>query len=262
MRPTERSSAPASRLRLERVLCVGRGHAFYGPSGSFASQMSHAILKLKVRRGGFPDALSALMAVRRKIMDLDARAAFTGGRAVDFARVQAALRQAEIFDRDAPKRLAGRSRSNFDTTIEPWSPFQKYFKATPPPRRRLWTPEGPCHGLRHPPLVIQRLPNGRIRIRHSSSGDIPKVLSHLGNLWDRALAAADSREALRLIAEFEWWFFAANPAGRCGASLGNALALALSLKCGLPPRRRFYHLDFHAFKREPRAYVKWRMRIG
>jgi hypothetical protein len=79
-------------------------------------------------------------------------------------------------------------------------------------------------------------------------------------LWNKGLKSRSPQEALGHIAEFEWWFFAANPLGRCGASLGTCLSLALQMATGNTIPSRFRHLDWQSLSRDLPDYRRWRIR--
>ncbi len=74
--------------------------------------------------------------------------------------------------------------------------------------------------------VIDVEADGRIRVYNAEHADVPVIMRHLTECWDivmdGALAVGDRVAAL---AEYEWWFFQANPFGRGAASMGDAMSL-------------------------------------
>jgi hypothetical protein len=76
------------------------------------------------------------------------------------------------------------------------------------------------------------------------------------------LKSSDITTTQRLIAEFEWWFFVANPTARGAASLGDLLSLSLQISKGLKLRNEFLHMDWFALSRSLDDYVSWRLSLG
>ena len=94
--------------------------------------------------------------------------------------------------------------------------------------------------------VLERY-NEKVRIYKAPDIIIPSILAHLQQLWDKMMADdLDKDQRVSALAEYEWWFFQANPFGRGGASIGDAMSLVAQSKMGLPLRARFEHLDFRA----------------
>ncbi len=94
--------------------------------------------------------------------------------------------------------------------------------------------------------VLERY-NEKVRIYKAPDIIIPSILAHLQQLWDKMMADdLDRDQRVSALAEYEWWFFQANPFGRGGASIGDAMSLVAQSKMGLPLRARFEHLDFRA----------------
>ena len=87
------------------------------------------------------------------------------------------------------------------------------------------------------------------------------VLKELSRQWDLALTASTIEERTRAIAEFEWLFMVSNPLGRGGASLGDALSLALQKANNIPWRTTYSRVDFEALSTSREDYVAQRAAV-
>lgn len=98
-----------------------------------------------------------------------------------------------------------------------------------------------------------------INIYHASNRDVPDILAYLDSLWDVVLGAQAWSGRSRALAEFEWWFIAANVTARSGAGIGDSLSLVLQRRVGIPIRREFQHVDWEVLSRPLHEYVAWRV---
>jgi len=86
---------------------------------------------------------------------------------------------------------------------------------------------------------------GTISVWNIVSEDHKRVFSHLRNTFKRALKARTPETKLRNIAEYEWWFYQANPANRGAASIGDSMSALMRMSTGLP-LEPYAHRDYHA----------------
>jgi len=72
---------------------------------------------------------------------------------------------------------------------------------------------------------------------HAPIESAPDIMVHLGYLWmkifDRSLNMKARKEAL---AQYEWWFFQANPYGRSGSAIGDAMSFIGQIALGIKIR--------------------------
>jgi hypothetical protein len=156
-----------------------------------------------------------------------------------------------------------KSGKNFSVYVDEQGHYSKfYLLLNQRLHRKTWRPKLPDHRPLSvgAPFSIIRHSDQFIKITHSRPKDIPAILKHCEKLWRKALAARNPRKSMQYIAELEWWFFAANPTGRCGASLGTCLSLILQLRTEQNMPSYFRHLDWYSLSHDLSAYSDWRIR--
>ncbi len=94
-------------------------------------------------------------------------------------------------------------------------------------------------------------------IVHGQPAAKQAVLNHLYNLGDKVLKTQNYEERVKLIAQYEWWFFNSNPTIRGGASIGDIMSLSMQIKIGMPIRKVYYHKDFEALSMTLEDYTKF-----
>lgn len=236
--------------RLCHIISVKQSHALHGASGAYARTMAKAILALHPQQGSFRSCLNQLVHVRAEIIRLDARSSSRQRRWY--------LNQLNWLRNESLKRLKGRSSVAIFTLAKPegvYSPLYRRLRGS----KSLIAKPALLKGLElsRSPLYSKRS-RGGVLLLHSPSRDIPTLMEHLDGLWNQTLGPSNRKVKLQTIAQFEWVFFTANPLGRCAASIGDALSLALQIKCGLPLRNTFMHMDWEALSRTLNSYILWR----
>ncbi len=100
---------------------------------------------------------------------------------------------------------------------------------------------------------------GVFTIIHPSAELIPDIMAHLGNLWVLIHnKEEDIEKRKKALAEYEWWFFQANPMGRSGAAIGDAMSIIAQIDIGIKLRDRYVHQDFDALSRTLQDYIEER----
>ncbi|NTV29596.1 MAG: hypothetical protein HGA80_05905, partial [Candidatus Omnitrophica bacterium] len=95
---------------------------------------------------------------------------------------------------------------------------------------------------------------------NATSGEVQAIMKYLDNLWsvvNDLNGLLDDRIAA--LAEYEWWFFQANPFFRGAASIGDAMSLIAQLKMGLRLRDKFEHVDWPALSMTLPEYLEFRV---
>jgi hypothetical protein len=150
-------------------------------------------------------------------------------------------------DNEITRRYARQAKKEFQITAD----------------RVWWINYETLNGSPNPILVsgsvaVNSLGEKIFGIYNTFSRDVPSIVRHLKDLWNKILLTEDKLEALSLIAEFEWFFFHSNPIGRAAASIGDVMSLSLQIEKGIPLRSQFVHLDFEALTRDRLSYIQWR----
>ncbi|MBF0479788.1 MAG: hypothetical protein HQL26_09925 [Candidatus Omnitrophica bacterium] len=72
-------------------------------------------------------------------------------------------------------------------------------------------------------------------------------MAYLARLWVKIYNKSENfDERKKALADLEWWFFQANPAGRAGASMGDALSMIAQINLGIKIRETYVHQDLVA----------------
>jgi len=143
----------------------------------------------------------------------------------------------------ALKRLPGFRRDG-------WRLLGSHYTETPIGKERVITNHFFAPGNSDNPQGIYSL--------HVAPAQQAIVFSHLGDTWKRAFTARTPKDALRKVAEYEWWFYQANPTGRGGANIGDCMSASLRMSLGLPLDRRYAHRDYEALTLPLNEYVSMR----
>lgn len=257
---------------LESIISVPPGSQFYGPSGEYGRVMSKALLNLDPQIGGFDFALRYLVEKRIEVIKSDLENAKTT-EDIEFFKGQLKYMSSAPTS-TMNKRMQGNGwpTDRIQTPVraenenfQRYKDFYQILKATGIGFRsgsmefERWSPPMPPNSpqLHAPPLEI--VFDGIYWVKHAQNQDIPAILNHLSKLWDMTLKSRDIPTTQRLIAEFEWWFFAGNPTARGAASLGDLLSLSLQINKGLKLRNDFLHMDWFALTCSLDDYVSWRL---
>jgi hypothetical protein len=221
--------------------------------------MAKAIARAAKEKQSFRLCVDEFLSLRRQLIELDIRAAFLKSKHVNTGKLRFVFEQASYLDKHKTKRMAGRDHTVFYSPVKRQGPTRPFFLNIERLNfQKRWSCKPKRPVTTSAPLSIQKKNKNSFVVYHSRSRDVPKILRYLEKLWDNILCEPDQKKVVALLSEFEWWFFAANPAGRCGASLGDALSIVLQIRKKLPLRNRFEHLDWEALSRPLEDYIEWR----
>ena len=104
--------------------------------------------------------------------------------------------------------------------------------------------------------VIGSIKGGRLSIYHAEGTQVPEIMAYLGRLWEiihnKTEKMINRKTAL---AQYEWWFYQANPMGAAGAAIGDAMSIIAQIAMGIKLRNTYVHQDFDALSLTLDDYV-------
>jgi hypothetical protein len=249
-----------TRAELEQIIAASEGSLLH-KNGQYAYIMGDKAYALIVEPQGFEQSFHALAEERLAV-------AFINGELGVSNSLQTLLKD----------RLEGTGQGERLTDLRPTTLYGTHFKAildnifsNPKYKDRiarngttaLYEETFPIkHGETSWTYRIWKLSDTYIVIGHAVNVEVPGIMQHLASLWNGALQAGTNREKLRYVAEFEWWFIAADIPGRGAASIGDALSLVLQARAGLALRKQFQQIDIEVLSRSLPDYVEWRLKKG
>jgi hypothetical protein len=193
---------------------------------TYSKVMAESILEWTPQINGFRQALNFFLDKRKQVILTDIKSAFLAPGKIRLESLNWLHDQSKILDEIGPQRLTGKAKKNIYTPVTEHSQIRGLYHLLSKKKiHKRWMPKNDKSiQLSHPALIITKVKGGKFHIFHTRTKDIPVVLARLSSLWNQTLKAQDPQEIRSCIAQFEWWFFIANPVGRSGAALGDCLS--------------------------------------